>query len=80
MLQNKLQSFIDRYEEINKLLVSPDILNDIKKMTELSKEQSSISKVVDAANEYNQIIEDIEENKMLLGDEDLAELAKEELK
>ena len=80
MLQNKLQLFIDRYEEINQLLVSPDILNDIKKMTDLSKEQSSIAKIVDAANEYKQIIEDIEENKMLLSDEELADLAKEELK
>ena len=80
MLQNKLQLFIDRYEEINQLLVSPDMLNDIKKMTDLSKEQSSIAKIVDAANEYKQIIEDIEENKMLLSDEELADLAKEELK
>jgi len=80
MLQDKLQLFIDRYNEINELLVSPEILNDIKRMTELSKEQSGITKIVDAAKEYNQIIEDIEENKMLLGDDELADLAKEELK
>ncbi len=80
MLQNKLQSFITRYEEINDLLVSPDISSDVKKMTELSKEQSSISKIVDAAKEYNQILQDIEENKLLLGDEELADLAKDELK
>ncbi|MEA3384640.1 MAG: peptide chain release factor 1 [Campylobacterota bacterium] len=80
MLQNKLQLFIDRFEEINTLLTSPDILNDIKKMTELSKEQSGIAKIVDAAREYSQIIEDIEDNKMLLEDKELAELAKEELK
>ena len=49
-------------------------------MTELSKEQSGISKIVDAAKEYNQIIADIEDNKMLLGDDELADLAKEELK
>ena len=80
MLQNKLQLFIDRYEEINELLISQEILTDIKKMTELSKEQSSIKKIVDAAKEYIQIIEDIEDNKMLLGDDELADLAKEELK
>ncbi len=80
MLQDKLQLFIDRYNEINDLLVSPDILSDIKKMTDLSREQSGIAKIVDAANEYNQIISDIEENKMLLGDDELADLAKEELK
>ncbi len=80
MLQDKLQLFIDRHDEINKLLTSQDILSDVKKMTELSKEQSSISKIVDAANEYNQIIEDIEDNKTLLADPELGELAKEELK
>ncbi len=80
MLQDKLQLFIDRNEEINKLLTSPEILNDIKKMTELTKEQSSISKIVEAAKEYKEIIEGIEENKELLGDEELGELAKEELK
>ena len=80
MLQKKLQSFINRYNEINDLLVSTEVLTDIKLMTKLSKEQSSISKIVKAAHEYNQIIEDIEENKMLLGDEELADLAKEELK
>jgi len=80
MLQDKLQRFIVRYNEINDLLVSPDILNDIKKMTDLSKEQSNIAKIVDAANEYNQIITDIEENKLLLNDAELADLAKDELK
>jgi len=80
MLQDKLQPFIDRYEEINQLLISPDITSDIKRMTELSKEQSNIEPVVNATNEYSQVIEDIEENKMLLDDKELGELAKEELK
>jgi len=80
MLQEKLQSFINRYNEINDLLVSQEVLSDIKQMTKLSKEQSSIAKIVKAAHEYNQIMEDIEENKMLLGDEELGELAKDELK
>ena len=80
MLQDKLQPFIDRYNEINDLLISPDITSDIKRMTELSKEQSSIEPIVDKAKEYIQNVEDIEENKMLLDDDELGELAKEELK
>ncbi len=80
MLKNKLQPFIDRYEEINSLLISPDITSDIKKMTDLSKEQSNIEPIVNKAKEYLQVIEDIEENKILLDDEELGELAKEELK
>ena len=80
MLQNKLQKFIDRFEEIATLLVKPDVIHDVKKITRLSKEQSSIKKIVDIAKKYNQIISDIGENKELLGDEELGELAKEELK
>lgn len=80
MLKDKLQPFIDRFEEINDLLIAPDITSDIKKMTDLSKEQSSIEPIVNKAKEYIQVIEDIEENKMLLDDAELGELAKEELK
>jgi len=80
MLQEKLQPFIDRYEEINNLLISPDITSDIKKMTNLSKEQSSIEPIVTKAKEYIKVLDDIEENKLMLEDDELWELAKEELK
>ncbi len=80
MLQKKLQPFIDRYNEINELLISPDITRDIKRMTALSKEQSNIEPIVNAVNNYNKVINDIEENKMLLDDNELGDLAKEELK
>jgi peptide chain release factor 1 len=80
MLQEKLLPFINRHEEINELLISPEITSDIKRMTELAKEQSSIAPIVNKAKEYIQVLEDIEENKMLLDDNELGELAKEELK
>ena len=80
MLQEKLKPFIQRYEEINKLLSSPEITQDIKKMTELSKEQSEIEPIVQKAREYEEVLEAIEENKTLIEDEELGELAKEELK
>ncbi len=80
MLKEKLQPFIKRYEEINALLSSPDITSDIKKMTELSKEQSELEPIVEKAKEYFKVTESIEENKTLLEDEELGELAKEELK
>ncbi len=79
MLKDKLLPFIERYEEINTLLSSPDIASDVKKMTELSKEQSSIAPLVEKAREYIETIEAIKENKELLSDEELGDLAKEEL-
>jgi peptide chain release factor 1 len=79
MFKEKLQPFIDRYEEINTLLSSPDIASDVKKMTELGKEQAKLAKLVEKANEYIETAEAIEDNKELLGDPELGDLAKEEL-
>lgn len=80
MLKDKLQPFINRSEEISELLMSPQITSDIKRMTELSKEQSSIEPIVSKAKEYIKVLEDIEENKLMLDDSELGDLAKEELK
>ncbi len=80
MLKNKLQPFLDRYDEITRLLSEPDVASDITKMTNLSKEQSKLEAIKDKANEYIQTIESIEENRTLLEDSELGELAKEELK
>lgn len=59
---------------------SPDITKDIKKMTALSKEQSSMELIYKAATKYIKTIHSIEENRELLGDDELGDLAKEELK
>ena len=60
--------------------MSPDITSDIKRMTTLSKEQSSIEPIVRKAKEYIKVLENIEENRSMLDDSELGDLAKEELK
>ena len=80
MLKSKLEPFIRKYEEINSLLSSPDIINNIKRMTDLSKEQSDILPIVEKAKEYIEVYNSIIENKSLLDDDELGELAKEELR
>ena len=80
MLKSKLQPFLDRYNEISGLLSSPEITSDIKKMTDLSREQKSLENVKEKAQEYLQVCQDIEDNKEMLEDKELGELAKEELK
>jgi len=79
MFKEKLQPFIDRHNEITKLLSSPDIASDIERMTELSKEQSGLAELVEKAKEYIETADAIAENKELLGDPELGDLAKEEL-
>ncbi len=80
MLKSKLQPFLDRYNEITTLLSSPEITSDIKKMTDLSREQKQIEPLKEKAEEYLQVCQDIEDNKEMLEDKELGELAKEELK
>ena len=80
MLLEKLQPFIDKYNEINKMLSSPEITQDIKQMTKLSREAKNLEPIVEKAKEYKKLLENIEEAKMMLDDEEMAELAKEELK
>ena len=80
MLSDKLTPFINRYNELSNLLSSPDITSDIKKMTELSKEQSSLLPIVEKAKEYKSVIEQIAESKEMLSDAEMIDMAKEELK
>jgi len=80
MLLEKLKPFIDKYNEINEQLSSPEITKDIKQMTKLSQEAKNLEKIVQKAKEYEELINNIEEAKAMLDDPEMAELAKEELK
>lgn len=76
---NRLEAILKRYNEIKEELSSPEIVSDIKRMTELSKEQTRLEKTVSIYKEYKQVMEDIEAAKEMLKDKDMAEFAKEEL-
>lgn len=78
MFESKLQPFVQRYDEISALLVAPEILNDVEKITQLSKEQSGLEPIVTAIREYSLARKQIEENKLLFDDKELGELAKDE--
>ena len=80
MLQDKLQAFLVRHNELNTLLSDSAITADLAKMKALSKEQKSLEPIVAKAKDYLFILKSIDENKALLADSELGELAKEELK
>ena len=80
MLSDKLQPFINRYNELSSLLSDPSISSDIAKMTKLSKEQSDLEELKNEADSYLDILTQIKDNKELLDDSELGELAKDELK
>jgi len=75
----RLEQILNRYNEIDSLMVSPEVISDIKKMTELSKEQSSLRETVDTYQRYKKVLNDIEESENLLSDPEMAQMAKDEL-
>ena len=80
MLADRLTPFITRYNELSSLLSSPDITSDIKRMTDLSREQSSITPIVEKAKEYKALLQEIAATKEMLADSEMMDMAKEELR
>lgn len=74
-----LEQIESRYNEISSNLTKPDILNDIKKTRELSKELSEIEEVVNCFKSYKKVLTEIDDAKEMLKDKDMQEIAKEEL-
>jgi peptide chain release factor 1 len=73
----RLELMENRYQEINKTLIEPEIINNIKKMTELLNEQNGLEKAVFCFREYQELIEQVADLDSLLkdSDEDLKEMA-----
>jgi len=80
-MNDRLKIMEERYEEINSLLIQPEIVCDIKKLTELSKEQRSLEKVVMLYREQKKLLEAIPDLKEMKksGDPELMEMAEMEL-
>ena len=74
----RLENIEKRYNELVKLLSDPEILSDIKKTTELSKEQSSLSENYEAYQEYKKVLSDIDAAKEMMKDPEMGEFAREE--
>ena len=49
---DRLKSMENRFEELGHMLMDPDIGSDIKKMTEVTKEQASLQAAYDLFQEY----------------------------
>jgi len=81
-LFERLELIEQRYEEINDLLLKPEIANDIKKMTALLKEHRQLEEIVTKYRKYKENQNQIQELKELAHDKDpeISELAKQELK
>ncbi|WHQ37108.1 peptide chain release factor 1 [Spiroplasma sp. SV19] len=80
---DRLEAMLKRSNLINEELTKPEIVNDVKKLTSLAKEQSQLEDTVALYLNYKNVLNNINEAKASLEnekDEELIDLAKEEIK
>ncbi len=75
----RLEAIYKRYNELTDMLMSPEVISDIKKTLEITKEQASLKDSYEAYLEYKQVCEDLEAAKEMASDPDMAEFAREEI-
>ncbi|HLR41097.1 MAG TPA: peptide chain release factor 1 [Virgibacillus sp.] len=79
---DRLQSLEDRYNKLNELLSDPDVISDIDKLREYSKEQSDLEDVVQAYRQYTEVTTELKDAKEMLEDdldEEMTEMTKMEI-
>lgn len=79
---DRLDDTVMRYEEMMNQLSEPDVANDAERFRKLMKEQSDLAPIVETYKEYKKSKQDIEDSLAMLeeeSDEEMRELAKEEL-
>ncbi len=81
-MQEKLEALKERFGEIAQQIIQPEVVSDSKRYSKISKEYKDLEKIVTRYDAYTKLLRDIAGAKDLLSnekDEDLREMAKEEL-
>ncbi len=80
-LLEKLERLRERQQELDGLLADPGVISDQQHFRELSREYAELGPVVDNYRRYLQCLEDLDNARAMLGDEDedMQGLARDEL-
>lgn len=77
---DKLEAIKARFDNLGVSLTNPEVVNDNRKFSQLSKEYRSLEKIMDAYQQYRRVLDDLDFNREALhgDDAELRDLAKEE--
>lgn len=80
-MDERLEKMVERYREINDLMMQSDVVSDRKTMAKLGREQNELTPIVETYEEYKKAVEELEEAKVLSKEEDkeIREMAQMEL-
>ena len=78
----KLKLVENRFDELNDLIINPEIISDQKKYIQISKEYKEIKKIIEKGNVYKNLISNKSEAQEIISnekDEEMIEMAKMQL-
>jgi peptide chain release factor 1 len=78
---NRLDSLVQRFNELEDLLTHPDVVSDIGKLASLGKERANLINIVQAYQKFQRAGREVQEAQEIVesDDSELAALAKDEL-
>ena len=76
---DKLEKVVLRYTQVEQQLGDPSVYADLDKLTKLSREQKELQPIVEAYHDYRRAMQNYDEALAMMGDEELRDLAQEEL-
>ena len=74
----RLDKILERYNFLETELTKQEVLSDVNKTKEYSKELANLEELIACYKKYKKVLNDIEEAKEMMNDPDLGEMAKEE--
>jgi len=78
----KIQIIKQRFDEVNDLIIQPDIISDQKRYVQLNKEYKDLKKIVDKGLQYESLMNNIAEAEDIISegsDAEMVEMAKMQL-
>jgi peptide chain release factor 1 len=82
MILSRLEGVRARFEEVGQLIIDPAVITDMKRYVNLNREYKQLQPVVEALDAYKNLLSNIDSAKEMLAeeqDDELKEMAKEEL-
>jgi len=80
MMMDKIEELERRYQELEALLSDPVVISNQPEFRKFSREHSDLSQLVAVYRRYRKVLGEIEDNRGLLADPDMKEMAEDELK
>ncbi len=77
---DKLEELVQKYDELSQEMGRPEVATDPRRLSALAQEQAELAPLVQAYQRYKEVEQHLESARAMLEDEELAELAREEVK